>query len=71
MAQASRLILLIALVVLVAILASSSASAVSDNDAPPTHNDISSHETITNRTIADNSSASATITITMYTGDGE
>jgi hypothetical protein len=63
--------LLIALVILVVILAGSSASAVSDSHTSPTYGDISSNEIVTNQTQATDSSAGATITITMYTGDAE
>jgi len=66
-----RLILLVALVVLVVILAGSSPSAVSDSDTSPTYSDISNNEMTTNQTQASNSSASGTITITMYNGDRE
>jgi hypothetical protein len=66
-----RLILLVVLVVIVIILAGSSASAVSDSDTSPTYGDISTKEIATTQTEASDSSASATITITMYTGDDE
>jgi len=66
-----RLILLIALVVLVMLLAGSSASAVSDSDASLGDSNIPDNEITTRRTEANNSSASARITITMYTGDVE
>ena len=58
-----RLILLIALVVLVVILAGSSAPVVSDTS--PIDSNIPDNETIISQTEASNSSASATITITM------
>ena len=58
-----RLILLIALLV---ILAGSSASAVSDTSASLTGSNIPHNEITTSQTEASNSSASATITITMY-----
>ena len=61
-----RLILLIALVVLVGILAGSSASAVSDTDASLADSNIANDEITTSQTEASNSSASASITITMY-----
>ena len=60
-----RLILLIALVVLVVVLAGSPASAVPDSDTSPTRSDISDNQIATNQSAAGNSSASATITITM------
>ena len=50
--------------VLVMILAGSSASAVSD--ATAIDNNIPDNETITKQTRASNSSAGASITITMY-----
>ena len=59
------LILLIALVMLVMILAGSSAWAVSDSDAPFADSNIPDNEINTTQTEAGNSSASATITITM------
>jgi hypothetical protein len=60
-----RLILLIALVVLVVILAGSSASAVSDVNASLADSNIPNNEITTHQTEASNSSAGATITITM------
>jgi hypothetical protein len=66
-----RLIFLVTLGVLVVILAGSSVSAVSDSDGSATHSDIYNNEIITNQTEGSNSSASATMTITMYTGDYE
>ena len=66
-----RLILLIALAVLVVILAGSSASAVSDTRVCLTESDIPDNEITTRQTEASNSSASATITITMYTMPNE
>lgn len=62
---------MIALVTLAVILASSSASAVSDSDTLPVYSDMTSNEMTTNQTQASNSSASATITITMYAVDEE
>lgn len=61
-----RLILLIALVVLVMILTSLPMSAVSDASASLADSNIPDKETIASQTEAGNSSASATITITMY-----
>ncbi|HUW45642.1 MAG TPA: hypothetical protein VMW50_07575 [Dehalococcoidia bacterium] len=61
-----RLILLIALVMLVMILAGSSASVVSDTSASLTDNNIPHNDITTSQTEASNSSASASITITMY-----
>jgi len=61
-----RLILLIALVVLVVILAGSSASAVSDIRVSLVDSNIPDNKITTSQTEAGNSSASATITITMY-----
>lgn len=61
-----RLIFLVALVVLVMILAGSSASVVSDSDASLGDSNILDNEITTSQTKASNSSASATITITMY-----
>jgi len=61
-----RLALLIALVVLVVILAGSSASAVSDTRVSLTDSNIPDNGITTSQTEASNSSASATITITMY-----
>ena len=61
-----RLILLIVLVVLVMILAKLPASAVYDTGASPTDSNIPDNEITTSQTEASNSSASATITITMY-----
>ena len=66
-----RLIPLIGLVMLVVILASSSTSAVSDSEILPAYNNISSDKITANQTQASNFPAGATITITMYTGDGE
>jgi hypothetical protein len=60
-----RLALLIALAVLVVILATSSASAVSDVDTSHTYSDISNNEITASQTEASNSSAGATIRITM------
>ena len=61
-----RLILLIALVMLVMILAGSSASAVSDTNPSLADTSIPDTEITTSQTQVGNSSASATITITMY-----
>ena len=61
-----RLILSIALVELVIILAKIPASAVSDTSASPIDGNIPHNELTTRQTEASNSSASATITITMY-----
>ena len=58
-----RLILLTTLVVIIAGL---SVLAVSDTGASPTDSDIPDNELTTSQTEASNSSASATITITMY-----
>jgi hypothetical protein len=66
-----RLILLIAPVVLVMVLAGSFASVVSDTDSSLADSNAAHKWITTNQTQASNSSASATITITMYTGDGE
>jgi len=63
-----RLILLIALVV---ILAGLPVVVVSDTGTSPADSNIPDNEIPTSQTEASNSSASATITITMYTGDGE
>ena len=60
------LILLIALVVLVVILAGLSASGASDTGAPLIDSNIPHNEITAGQTEANNSSASATITITMY-----
>ena len=62
-----RLILLIALVVLVVILARSPASVVSDTGASLADTNIPDNEVTSSVSKASNSSASATITITMYT----
>ena len=69
--KVKRLILLIAMVALVMILASSSASAVSDTGLSPTDGNIPDNEIATTQTEASKSSASATITIMMYTGDNK
>jgi uncharacterized BrkB/YihY/UPF0761 family membrane protein len=66
-----RLILLIALVVLVIILAGLPASVVSDTGPSLTDSNIPNNKVTTNQTQANNSSAIATITITMYAVDGE
>lgn len=60
-----RLILLIALVVLVMILAKLPASVMSDTNASLTDSNIPDNELTASQTKASNSSASATITITM------
>jgi hypothetical protein len=62
------LILLIAVVMLLAV---SSVSVVSDTGASLPDTNIPGHKLTTNQTQASNSSASATITITMYAGDAE
>ena len=62
-----RLILLIALVVLVMMLAGLPASAVPDTDASLADTGIPDNEVSSIVSKASNSSASATITITMYT----
>jgi hypothetical protein len=64
-------ILLIALVGLVAVLAGSSTWAVSDTSSSDADSNILGNEVTTSQTQAINSWASATITITMYTGDEE
>jgi len=64
--KTKRLILLIALVLLVMILTGPSASVVSDTSASLTDSNIPDNELTTSQTEASNSSASATITITMY-----
>jgi hypothetical protein len=66
-----RLILLIALIVLVTVLAGSSASAVPDTEISLSASNIPETETIFSQTEASNSSASATITITMYAVDDD
>ena len=66
-----KLILLIALVVLVVILAGSSPSTVFDTGASLADSNIPDNEITTRQTEASNSSASATITITMYAVDNE
>jgi len=53
------------------ILAGASASGVCDSDTSPTYSNVFHDEIATNQTAASNSSANDTITITMYTGDGE
>lgn len=60
-----RLILLIALVVLVMMLAKLPVLVVSDADASLADSNIRDNELTTSLTEASNSSASATITITM------
>jgi hypothetical protein len=64
--EVKRLILLIALVVLVMIIAGLSAPVVSDTGTSLTDSNIPGNEITTSQTEAGNSSASATITITMY-----
>lgn len=64
-----RVVLLIALVVLVVILAGSSATAVPDTDFSIADSNIADDEIPTSQTEAGNSSASATIGITMYAVD--
>lgn len=61
-----RLILLVALVALVMILAKLPASAVSDASGSLAYSNIPDNEITTGPAEASNSSASATITITMY-----
>ena len=61
-----RLIILFALVMLVMILARLPASAVPDTSVSLADTNIPHNEITTNQTEASNSSASATITITMY-----
>ena len=61
-----RLILLIALVVLVMTLAKLPASVVSDTRTSLADSNIPHNEITTSQDQASNSSASATITITMY-----
>ena len=61
--EAKRLILLVALVV---ILAGLSASVASDTSISIGDTNIRDNEIATSQTEASNSSASATITITMY-----
>ena len=61
--EAKRLILLVALVV---ILAGLSASVASDTSISIGDTNIPDNEITTSQTEASNSSASATITITMY-----
>ena len=64
--EVKKLIPVIALLVLVMILAGSSASAVFDTGASLTDSNIPDNEITTSPTQATNSSASGTITITMY-----
>ena len=64
--KVKRLILLIALVMLVMILAGSSASAVSDTNPSLADTGVPDNEITSSQTQVGNSSASATITITMY-----
>ena len=63
-----RLVLFIALIV---ILTGLSASAASDDGVSITDSNILDNEITTRQALSSNSSASATITITMYTGDDE
>ena len=66
-----RLILLTGLVVLVMILAKLPASVVSDTSSSIANSNIPDNEITGSQTEASNSSASATITITMYAVAGE
>lgn len=66
-----RLILLITLVMLVMILAKLRGPVVSDTSASLADSNIANNKITTSQNEATNSSASATITITMYTGDDE
>jgi hypothetical protein len=61
-----RLILLVVLVVLIMTLASLPVSVVSDTRTSLADSNIPGNEITTSQTEASNSSASATITITMY-----
>jgi len=69
--RSEEVILLIALTLLVMILAKLPASVVSDTSVSLTDSNIADNEITTNQTEASNSSASATITITMYAVGGE
>jgi hypothetical protein len=69
--EVKRLIPLVALVVLVMILASLPVPVVSDISTSLTDSNITDSEITTIQTEASNSSASATITITMYAVDDE
>jgi len=62
---------LIPLIAVVLILAGLPVLVVSDTGASPTDSDIPDSEITTSQTEASNSSASATITITMHTGDDD
>lgn len=62
---------LIILIALIMILAGLSASVASDTGAPLTDSNIPDNEVTTSQTEASNSSASARITITIYTVAGE
>ena len=62
-----RLILFVALVVLVMILVGPSASVVSNTDYSIADSNMPHNKITTSQSKASNSSASATITITMYT----
>jgi len=64
--KVKRLILLIALLLLVMILAKLPASVVSDTGTPLADSKIPHNEISTSQAQANNSSASATIPITMY-----
>jgi len=67
--EVKRLILLIALVMLVIITAKLPVSVVSYTSSSLVDSNIPDKEITTSQTEASNSSASATITITMYTVD--
>jgi len=70
-AEVKRLILLIALVMLVVILAKLPGPVVSDTGASLADSSISNSKISTSQIEAINSSASATITITMYAVEDE
>lgn len=61
-----KLILLVALAALVVLLARLPTSVVSDTSASRADSNIPDNELTTSQTAATNSSASATITITIY-----
>ena len=61
----------IPLIALIVILAGLPVVVVSDTSASLSNANISDNEINTSQTEARNSSAGASITITMYTGDGE
>jgi Na+-transporting methylmalonyl-CoA/oxaloacetate decarboxylase gamma subunit len=69
--EVKRLIVLVILVMLVVILAGLSAAAESNTGTPLTNGNIPHGETATNLSEVSNSSASATIIITMYAVDEE